>query len=119
MMKYLLILGLLLVTQCENDDPVACTQEFVYGLNVTVKDAISEEFLIDNVAVTAVDGSYEEVLMTLPGNNVFFGGGERPGTYVIQIIADGYEPFISEPVFVDSDICHVIPKAVEFQLQPQ
>ena len=117
-MKYLLILGLLLVTQCDSDDPIACTEEFVYGLNVTVRDAESGQIITENITVTATDDDYEETLMTFPGNDNFFGAGERQGNYIISITGEGYEPFVSEEFTVGADECHVIPLAVEFAIQP-
>ena len=38
-MKYIIVIALLLLTQCDDDNQIACTEQFVYGLNITVKDS--------------------------------------------------------------------------------
>lgn len=46
------------------------------------------------------------------------GAGEQPGSYVLEITAEGYNNYISEIIQVDSDECHVIPEVLEIILQP-
>ena len=62
--KILLLLcfaPLLMASTCESDDDnqIVCTQEFVYGLNVVVLDAISGNPLVEGVTVHATDGNYQ------------------------------------------------------------
>ncbi len=102
----------------QRDDGYACTLELVYGLSITVKDAVSGNVITENITVTAVDGDYSEELMAFPSSSNFAGAGERPGIYLIQVSAEGYEEFTSESISVGSDECHVIPEARTFELQP-
>jgi len=112
-----MILAFIMLTQCDKDKETFCTEEFVYGLNVTVKDADSSLTLIENVTVTARDGQYAEPLMTSEGLDSFFGAGERAGNYIIEVTADGYEDYASELIRVGENECHVIPEAIEIMLQ--
>lgn len=118
-MRFIGLFFLILLTQCDNDkDPILCTEEYVYGLSVTVKDANTSFTITENITVIANDGEYEEELMTDEDFGDFFGAGERPGNYIIEVIADGYEAYTSEVIQVDAGECHVIPEALEIVLQP-
>ena len=123
MMKKICLL-LILFTQisCSNDDTPQqfCTTVFVYGLSITVTDATSNTILTEDVSVIARDGSYEESLMNNEGFDEFFGAGERPGNYTIEIMAPNYQTFTSEVITVEltRDACHVETEVLEYQLQP-
>jgi len=118
-MRFIVLFCLILMTQCDNDkDPILCTEEYVYGLSVTVKDANTNGIISENIIVTAREDEYEEQLMITEGIDNFFGAGERPGNYIIEVIADGYEDYTSEVIQVDANECHVIPEAIEIALQP-
>ena len=110
----------LLCYNCNNDDKsdVYCTEVFVSGLNVTLLDAITSQVITDDVEVTITDGSYQETLINIENSSVFIGAGERPGTYIINVTSPNYESYISGPIVVTSDICHVIPQIIEIMLQP-
>ncbi len=116
-----LLTPLLMTSSCEsNEDPIICTLEFVYGLNVVVLDAVTQQPLVDGVQVVAVDGSYREVLYNLSGvDNTFFGAGERLGTYTITVTKEGYQTFIAPPIDVPANICHVITQSLTVNLQPE
>ncbi|MBT8272785.1 MAG: hypothetical protein KJO77_03195 [Bacteroidia bacterium] len=117
-MKYLIVFALILLTQCESDNQVICTEQFVYGLNVIVKDAETAEIITDNISVVARDGNYEEELMNIEGFDAFIGAGERPGDYIIEVSSTAYQMFTSELIQVDADECHVIPQVVDIELIP-
>lgn len=110
----------LLAMTCDDDDEVYCTQEAKAGLNITVKNAITNEFLITGVTVIAQDGLYTETLEQFPNDEVavFLGAWERIGTYVLTVSKEGYQTFTSEPIVVTEDICHVIPEQLTIELQP-
>ncbi|RAR46780.1 carboxypeptidase-like regulatory domain-containing protein [Flavobacterium lacus] len=110
----------LLATTCDDDDEIYCTQEAKAGLNITVKDAVTDEFLSTGVTVVAQDGTYTETLEQFPNEEVpvFIGAWERVGTYVLTVSKEGYQTFISEPIVVTADVCHVIPEQSTVQLQP-
>ncbi|MDP2160987.1 MAG: carboxypeptidase-like regulatory domain-containing protein [Flavobacterium sp.] len=110
-----------LTTSCNNDDDaVVCTQEAKAGLNVTVKDAVTNAVLSDGVTVIAQDGPYVETLQLFTGDDVvvFFGAIERVGTYIVTVSKEGYQTFTSEPIVVTADVCHVIPQLITVNLQP-
>jgi len=112
------LLSILACSQKDDDGQIACTTEFVYGLSITVTDGITGNFVVNNISVTASDGGYFEELMSIEQFENFFGAGERPGTYIIQIVAEGYEEFTSEPIQVGANECHVIPEVRTFEIQP-
>lgn len=118
-MKYVLFFSFLFLILCENaPGDIACTEQFVYGLNITVKDANTSNIIIENITVIAQEGEYEETLMNIDGANNFIGAGERSGSYIIQVTGINYQDFTSEMIVVDADECHVIPEILEILLQP-
>lgn len=124
MKKLLLIvilLPFLLATQCnEDDNGIPCTEEARAGLNITVKDSETNDYLGEGVLVVATDGSYTETLQNLGGSEpVFSGAYEREGNYTITVSKSGYVTFISEVINVTSDVCHVVPQQRTILLQPE
>jgi hypothetical protein len=122
MKKIILLLcfaPLLMASTCESDDDqIFCTQEVVDGLRVTVLDATSGQPLTEGVTVGAAEGTYQETLELLPGlENLFAGAGERSGTYTVTITKDGYQTYISPPIVVTRDVCHVITQSLTVNLQ--
>ena len=111
---------LLMASTCNNDDDqIVCTQQFVYGLNVVVLDAISGNPLVEGVTVHATDGSYQENLFLIPGLEYSFAGaGERMGTYVITVTKDEYQTYTSSPIAVTANVCHVNPQGLTVTLHP-
>ncbi len=115
----LLVLSILFgCQQTDSDAGMACTEIFVFGLSIIVRDANTDAILKDEITVTATDGNYSEELMTFPDTDNFFGAGERAGTYIVTIAGNGYQNFISQPIEVNEDACHVIPEEREYLLQP-
>jgi len=118
-MKFLpFCLLLFVVVCCKNDDgsQIACTEEFVFGLNVQVRDAVTGGIILNEITVTAIDGAYTEELSF--NFDTFIGAGERPGDYTLEVIATGYVDFTSNVIRVEANDCHVIPESVEIELQP-
>lgn len=120
MKKYALIILLVLNLSCNSDDngDIVCTQVYVYGLSVTLKNAQTNEPITEGITVIAKDGSYEEQLVLFEGGNNFIGAGERAGTYTIEITSVDYQDIATDPVEVAEDECHVVPKSIEIFLQP-
>ena len=118
-MKYVLFLSLMFLVLCEDapDDNIGCTEQFVYGLIITVKDANINDILVEDVTVIIQDGEYQEELMNIQGTNDFIGAGERPGNYTIKVTADGYESYTTEAIQINANECHVIPEALEILLE--
>lgn len=121
-MKYVsLILVCLLLFSCKNKDddtePLNCTDIFVFGLTVQVRDIDTGGIILNNISVTATDGSYVEELVF--SFDTFIGAGERPGNYTLTVEADGYLTLVTPAIQVDADECHVITELVEIHLEPQ
>ena len=118
-MRFIALFCLVLMTQCnDNNDPIFCTEEYVFGLSVTVKDANTNDILIEDITIVAQDGEYEEELMNIQGTNDFIGAGERSGNYIIKVTANNYQDFTSDVILVEADECHVIPETLQVLLQP-
>lgn len=121
-MKKILLFVSILAMSCNSDDDndtFYCTEEFVFGLNVNVKDAVSGAFLGEGVTVRAVDGSYSETLQLVETLPTFVGAGERAGNYVVTVSKDGYQTYVSSTVKVERDRCHVITETLEVVLRPE
>ena len=115
---YSLLIALVLVS-CSNDDgnsEPSCTLEFVLGLNVTVRDVVTTNPITQDVVVTATDGNYSEVLELIAGTEIFGGAGERAWNYTLTVTAPGFETFVSDPVRVTANECHVITEQVDISL---
>ncbi len=124
MKKMIFLLFALSALACNNDDDddIICTQidRITVGLNVKVKDAITNNYLGLGTTVTAKDGNYSETLVFLDRTvPVFAGAVEREGNYILRVSAEGYANYVSERIKVTSDGCNVIPQHVEVLLQPE
>jgi hypothetical protein len=107
MKKFLLFLALLPLAACSDDDTSdPCTTVYVPGLQVTVQEG--SNIITDGITVVAVDGDYIEELVQVGSTNYYEGAHERPGTYTITVTGEGYTPYVSEPITVEADECHVI-----------
>ncbi len=112
----------LMATTCDNNDDegIVCTMEAVAGLNVTVKDATTNDYLSTAVVVTATDGSYSEQLDLMSGDTPSFAGAwERPGTYTVVVSKAGYQTATFSNIVVTSDVCHVIPQNLSVLLESE
>lgn len=108
------------ISSCEDNDDnqIFCTDQFVYGLNVIVLDAVTGNPIFQDIEVKAVDGAYQELLELVPGlEYAFVGAGERAGTYVVTITKAGYQTYTSAPIVLTRDECHVIPQSLTVNLQ--
>jgi hypothetical protein len=95
-----------------SEDSVDCTLDARTGLRVTVLGAANPDG--GTITVSITDGDYEEELGCAPegASLVCSGATERPGTYHIEVIANG-DVVATEDVMVGKDECHVIPEDVE------
>ncbi len=94
-------------------DGIACTQIYVYGLNVSVTDENGDP--VAGATLTLSDGNYSETMMEgQPGQYV--GAGERSGIYSLTIEAAGFQTMQIDNIVVTRDICHVIPVSREVEL---
>jgi hypothetical protein len=97
---------------CESPtEPVVCTAIAVQAITLTVVDGASGQRICD-ATVTAVEGSFSEVLPPFPGSATectYSGPTERAGTYEVRVSRAGYLPATTSNVRVSRDECHVIP----------
>jgi hypothetical protein len=107
----LMVAGMFVWGGC-SEDTIDCTADARTGLTVTVFGAASPDG--GTIGVTITDGDYEEELgCSVEGPSLVCSGAtERPGTYRIDVIANG-EIVETEEVTVGEDRCHVIPEDVE------
>lgn len=99
-------------------DPIACTTEMRYGLEVFV--LADEQADACSAKVTATDGSYQEVLTsTSPqgaGGCTFRGAAERAGRYDIQVELTGHISQTHSGIVVSQDACHVITRYISIPM---
>lgn len=122
MMKIMIFCSFLLFLSCtfNNTDEIQCTEEARAGLNITVKNAVTNQVLGNGITVTAKDGNYTETLEFFDAkNSVFSGAWERAGTYIVTVSGVGYITFVSGAITVAADECHVIPQQLQVVLQPE
>ena len=123
MKKVIIYLIFILLISCQNNDSddIFCTTAVKAGLNVSVHLAESSSSIpiSDGVTVVATDGNYSETLQFFdPQNPIFYGAYERAGTYTIRVTKAGRQTYVSQPIVVTEDICHVIPQSVRVILLP-
>jgi hypothetical protein len=100
-------------------DPVICTAIAVDAIVVTVVDGASNQRICD-ATVTAVEGSFSQVLRPFPTGIecTYSGPTERAGSYEVRVAKAGYAPVTTSNVRVTADECHVIPVKLTVRLPP-
>lgn len=88
------------------DQGLVCTAQFVYAVTVEVRDSLTGGPPGSTPVGTLSDGQYRET-MESHGDQFLYGGGERPGTYAVEVEAEGYRPWRIEDVEAGHDGCHV------------
>lgn len=119
-MKKFIIFLLFISIACSDDskDDINCTEEFVPGLVVTVKDATSGSILKEGVTVMATEGNFTEELEVISQNSSdFYGAFERKGNYILTASKEGYKTYTSGVIQVDADRCHVFTEKVTIALE--
>ncbi|MEM7413933.1 MAG: carboxypeptidase-like regulatory domain-containing protein [Gemmatimonadota bacterium] len=99
-------------------DPIICTDIFVYGLNVDVVDAATSAPLAEGATLTVIEGTYVETVTASWDGRSMAAAGERPGTYSVRVERVGYRSWERSDVQISSDECHVIPRSLEARLVP-
>jgi hypothetical protein len=119
MMK-LAVLLLLAVGPSSCDWPgTPCPAMATAALTVTVANAANGQPICD-ATVTATDGTYSETLRVF--GCTYTGAFERPGTYVVRAVREGFAPAEHGPVSVarNDDACRTLEGArVTLALTPQ
>jgi hypothetical protein len=114
------LLTLVFAAGCNGSNPFggACTTEFVYGVNVTVLDAVTSAPIVEGATLTIRDAGYVEVVTESYDGQTLSGAGERPGRYTLTVDRAGYQQWVQDGVVVIRGECHVTPAAVEARLTP-
>ncbi|MDE3003080.1 MAG: carboxypeptidase-like regulatory domain-containing protein [Gemmatimonadota bacterium] len=99
-------------------EPIVCTEQFVYGLNVTVLDQSTGAAIAADATMTLHQGTYEEVVTDSWDGTTLSGAGERPGIYAVTVEHPGYQTWTLAGVVVTADECHVIPVSLTAELVP-
>ena len=94
------------------DDPVICTDNFVWGLHVMVQDSLTGEPAAAGAQLIARDGAYADTATVPPAAEepdswVLRAAGERPGVYSVTVRKEGFFPWERTGVVVTADECHV------------
>ncbi len=98
--------------------PTACPAYAAAGLDVSVSNASNGQPICD-ATVTATEGAYSEQLFGV--GCAFAGAVERPGTYVVRAVRQGFAPKEVAPVRVamgGGDCPHVQQTEVTIALTP-
>lgn len=103
---------LLVLAGCLEVAIIDCTTEYVYGINVLIRDAKTNEPVASGATVVIRDVKYVEELRIMPSPVdsaplCAYGAGERPGTYEITVAKPGYMKWVRSGVAVTADECHV------------
>ena len=101
---------------CDAGEPIACTTQIVFSVNLTVVDEAGAP-LEGASARYRVDGGAEAGCEDL-GGGLFACGADEAGAFVITVEAPGREPKTVEAE-VGSGECHVEPVALEAMLEPR
>jgi hypothetical protein len=97
-----------------------CDAAAVFGVSVTVRDGHTMALVCDAV-VTVTDGTFVERLQgghqppPFPACG-YFDVPERPGTYQVLAVRNGYLPAVVDDVTVTQGQCHVNPQSVTVTL---
>lgn len=113
-------LGVTMTAACRDaaaPDDILCTMEARAGIVVVVRDADTQAGLAAIARGSATDGAYVDSLRSNGSATTMSGAYERPGTYVVDVRASGYQPFTTTGIRVTKDQCHVITQTVTVALQ--
>ena len=100
-------LAALIVPGCRFvDQGLVCTAQFVYAVTVEVQDSLTGQPPGSTPIGILTEGQYRET-MESHGDQFLYGGGERPGTYEVEVRSEGYRTWRIEGVEAGHDGCHV------------
>jgi hypothetical protein len=112
-------------TVFDADEPGFCTEELRNGLNIGFGDRVTGERL-SCAAVIATDGDFTTTVHRGCDENgdkgetlVAEGLYERPGTYDITVMHEGYVEWVGKDVVIQADQCHVQPTYIGVFLEPE
>lgn len=110
------------VVGCTGESPFICTTEARFGVNISVRDAVTQQPILAGVRGALHEGTYLDslhVFTDIEGHlHSLAGAVERPGSYRIELVATGYLPWSRDNVVVTADRCNVTPVSVQASLTP-
>jgi hypothetical protein len=91
-----------------------CSTSIVAGIEVEVRDAISNAPIAENATGEVVDGAYHDSLRVSgfesgsPDSAYLMSAAyERPGVYSVVVDLEGYKQWTASDVQVAQSVCHV------------
>jgi hypothetical protein len=120
-----LILGAAAAQGCRNPTALVCTDEFRYGLQITVVDSTtlsppsSATLLARSGTFTDSLGPQAPFLVNNHGVRVLmlWTAGERVGTYDVTVKSPGYRDWVRSGITVTANECHVNEISITAKLQ--
>ena len=100
---------------------ISCTRQLVFGINVIVRDSVSDALIGSGTTVVAIALNARDSV-SVPANTpsmddfVFRLFPERAGTYSVGIQRQGYVTWGRHSIVVAKDACHVIPVSITARL---
>ncbi len=89
----------------------------MHGLEINLVEKTTLNPINGTIIIVAKDGNYEKTLENTNPNISFYGAGERRGTYILTVTSDNYKTYISNPIIVSGDECHVFTEKRTFELE--
>ncbi len=108
------------VCACNDQGPAngrICTTEARAGIQVRVRDAVTNSPAAHGSVVIAQDQAYADTLRGFFDSLTVAGVYERPGVYTVSIKKAGYRDWQQANVVVTSDECHVITVSLDARLE--
>ncbi len=114
---------LLAAAACDGDAPIVCTAEARFGVNVSARDAVTNQPIPLGVSGALQEGTYLDslqIMYDIEGRiHALAGAVERAGTYRVEVRAAGYQPWVRSNVVVTADRCHVTPVNLQAAMTPK
>jgi len=98
----------------EQEEAVVCTTELAAGIELEVRDAVTDLPIAEHAIGTLESGPFNEIMSVTGWESgdsasayLLSGAHERPGIYQISLTVPGYESWSRSDIEVEAGICHV------------
>lgn len=126
--RLLLLVPALALAGCDAFGPRECTLDVRPAIEVSIRDAATDEYLAGSASGAVTDGAFRDTLRfsrghSLPGSDgrtvwtALRAADERPGTYRVEVVVPGYDMWVREGVRVRDGDCHVRTVTLDARLQ--
>jgi hypothetical protein len=97
---------------CSPATDTACTTDVRQGIEVEIRDSVSDAPIASLARGAAIAGAYVDSLRPARGEGTgallsLAGAPERPGTYAVTVEVPGYHTWTQSNVLVQAGVCHV------------